>query len=165
VNIFNKLKTKRNDKIAYYKFPAKSFTSERIANLCLQTKIDSFFIEVYGLPKNDIADIKTNLFGDGIDVAMNLKKQEERLVVSISVIKMQSFLKYITGFDFDEILIWDRYTTIDQFLQNGQNLSNTKNDESKFFLDYNKYENGYAELYLAPVVDSQDIQKILSEVK
>ena len=151
MNIFNKLKTKRNDKIAYYKFPAKSFTSERIANLCLQTKIDSFFIEVYGLPKNDIADIKTN--------------QEERLVVSISVIKMQSFLKYIIGFDFDEILIWDRYTTIDQFLQNGQNLSNTKNDESKFFLDYNKYENGYAELYLAPVVDSQDIQKILSEVK
>lgn len=160
MSFFNRLKIKRNKQISYYRFPAKSFTSEKIANICLQTKIDNFFIEIYGLQKNEIDDMGKILFDNGIYANSDLVNVSGCFVASIPAVKTQWFLIYIARIDFDEILIWDCYTTIEQFLKNKLALRNVKNENNYFFLDYNRYENGFAELYLDPTIDSQNIENI-----
>lgn len=165
MNIFNKIITKKNDKISYYKFSSKKFTSEQISKLCLKTQIANFFIEIYGLTQKqkNIIVTKTKLLDKKIEVFMNPINQNNLISFCIPVLRMKDFLTYTIEIDFDEILIWDCYTTIDQFLKKDQNKIDLKKDDCKFFLNYNRYENNYVELYLDPVVDSPDIYKLVSK--
>lgn len=152
-----------NEKIVAFDFLADLLKSEFLYNLCMECNLSNIFIEIYAVDSS-IKNLYQELVDSKYDaVVIPYKNKYQDVAIRTSLSKLSVFIKIISGYNFDEITIWDGNERWEQHLYlKSAHRKVLLEDNHQFYLCYDSSLKK-AELYCSPSYNIENISNIIKE--
>ena len=165
-----KIKIYRNQNVLSFDFKTNLIRKGRIHRICNLFKLDEIYMNIYGVYKQSenliqaLLEKEKSLIIEPIDNLYGLS-------IKVAVKNITKIVEVLALFDYEEINIWDCYTSWEKYLKD----SNEKQPfftvkpiniecDSKFYLNYSPQDGNKVEIICDVKYDNQNILKELNEL-
>lgn len=158
-----KVKAIKNDKVIAFDFYANLLEHDKMYKLCELFSLNEIYVDIYGA-SNRINSFTATLLEKNTDIFVAQIDNSYGIAIKATIKNIPMIAEILSGFDFDEMNIWDCYTGWEQYLKD----KSTKmpfftikpikvESDSKFYLNYNLIEGQKVEIICDTVYDDQEL--------